>query len=450
MLAVPEPPGSFSARRALRKLLLFYSLLIVYGSFLPFYFNLDPNFLAWRWDTFVSSPVVPQVRNLLPDVISNILLFVPWGFLWVAVGKERQIFRSHAAPLVIGALGLLLGLSIECGQTLSPFRSPSKLDALCNGAGAVVGATFGYFFLRAARKNRGRGLRQLLSERPSLILLLILLLALAFEAAYPFRFTLDLSMISANLRRASFAYSARRNLWLGHGDWVAKLLFFTAVGFLLRQILKRQHETVRCVTIWVLSSLFGLLLEIAKVFVIGRIPRIENVLLAAAGSLVGICVVPKLAALDMVKRHPKEFLLLLTLGLIAYFELEPFFWVNSREIPRRIAAIERIPFITYYYVHPSVAVFDIAKKLFLSIPFGFVLAAWYTSTRPSKPALLRTTVTGTLLALVLETGQIWVRSRTPSVTDILLIGFGSWLGALAFACYRALTPSMQRSVTPDH
>ena len=346
---------------------------------------------------------------------------------------------------MIGALGLVLGLSIECGQTLSPFRSPSKLDALCNGAGAALGAALGYFLLQAARRNRGRGLRWLLSERPSLILLSVLLLALAFEAAYPYRFTLDISMISASLTRASFAYSARRMFWLGQSEWVAKILFFTALGFLLRYTLRRPQGMARCSLLWLISTLIALTLEVFKVLVIGRIPRFENVLFAPAGAVVGVWVIPMLASLGVMQRHPKKFLLLLTLGLIVYFELEPFRWVNAREVPWRIAMIESVPFRTYYYAHPSLALFDILKKLFLAFPFGYMMAACLTSTQRSKPRLWPTTVAGTLLALVLEISQIWLRSRTPSVTDILLIGFGSWLGAVAFQYYRALTSSMQRS-----
>jgi glycopeptide antibiotics resistance protein len=448
MLEIPEPPAGFSARRALRGLLVFYSLLIVYGSFLPYHFNLDPNFVEWRWRIFVSGPLLPEARHFMSDVISNILLFAPWGFLWVAVAKGRRTLRSPAAPLLIGALGLLFGLSIECGQTLSPFRSPSKLDALCNGAGAALGAAFAYFIFGTVRKNRGHQLRRLLRERPSLFLLALLLLALLFEAAYPFRLTLDIAIISARLKHVSLSYPKSHFPWLWQNVWIPKILFFAAVAYLTRQNLRRPDRTPRSAAAWLLCSLLALVLEGIKLLGIGRVPNSENILFGCLGALLGVSAVPKLASLSAVQKFPKESLLLVAIGLLVYSELVPFDWIPSSEALRRMGQIESMPFKTYYYMVPSLAAFDIAKKLFLSIPSGFILAARSSAHTPSaKPQLWRATATGTILALTLEIGQIWLRSRTPSVTDVLLIGFGSWLGAVAFESYREMTHSPQPVLT---
>ena len=39
-------------KRAAQGLLLAYCLFILYGSFIPFHFNFDPNFVRWRWSLF--------------------------------------------------------------------------------------------------------------------------------------------------------------------------------------------------------------------------------------------------------------------------------------------------------------------------------------------------------------------------------------------------------------
>ena len=143
--------------RLLRRLLLCYWLFIVYASFIPFFFNLDPNFLRWRLDVLVSESFYSAVtRWLWSDIIGNILLYFPFGLLWLgSLRSGGWLARSSIAPLVIGTIGLCAGLIIEVGQTFSPYRSPSMLDAFCNGIGAFMGATAGHFLFRATRKSLG-------------------------------------------------------------------------------------------------------------------------------------------------------------------------------------------------------------------------------------------------------------------------------------------------------
>jgi len=49
-----KAPAPFSGRHFLRRVLLLYSALIVYGSFIPFHFNFDPVFLKWRLGRFLT------------------------------------------------------------------------------------------------------------------------------------------------------------------------------------------------------------------------------------------------------------------------------------------------------------------------------------------------------------------------------------------------------------
>ena len=154
-LISPMPAGAHAdtpnvEKRALRWLLLFYCLFILYGSFIPFRFSDDPAFVHSQWMRFFTPPFVHGVKTFsLLDVVSNILLFIPFGFLWCGSQIEIRLFRRPwRACFVTGLLGLLFGLSIEAGQTFSPGRTASILDALSNGLGSAVGGTLGYFFFR--------------------------------------------------------------------------------------------------------------------------------------------------------------------------------------------------------------------------------------------------------------------------------------------------------------
>src|SRR4029077_1037722 len=168
----------FAERNLFRWLFLFYCLFILYGSFIPFRFSDDPEFVRSQFVQFFTPPYDHGARQFsIPDVLSNILLFVPFGFLWV--GGEfslRASRRLSRALLAGGFLGLVSGLAIESGQMFSPGRIASILDASCNGLGSAAGAAAGYLLFRAFRGNFGFILLQVSQQRPSIVLLAFLLL----------------------------------------------------------------------------------------------------------------------------------------------------------------------------------------------------------------------------------------------------------------------------------
>src|ERR671911_3064080 len=119
-----EPTGSLVERSLLRWLLLLYCLFILYGSFIPFHFNRDPEFVQSQWTRFFTPLFDHGVRQFsIPDVLSNILLFVPFGFFRAGGGFPRYgLSRPLVAMFTTGVLGLMFGSMIEFGQTFSPGR----------------------------------------------------------------------------------------------------------------------------------------------------------------------------------------------------------------------------------------------------------------------------------------------------------------------------------------
>jgi glycopeptide antibiotics resistance protein len=102
------------------------------------------------------------------------------------------------------------------------------------------------------------------------------------------------------------------------------------------------------------------------------------------------------------------------------------------------AKIEWLPFSSYYQAEPQAALFDLAKKLFLLGPLGFIIAAGKSSGSARKRQILAVAA-GLTVGLILEAGQIAVQSRTPSMTDVLLFGAASWAGAAIFNRYHLIT-----------
>src|SRR5262245_43404835 len=357
---------SFAERKLLRWLFLFYCLFILYGSFIPFRFSDDPEFVRSQFVRFFTPPYDHGVRQFsLPDVVSNILLFVPFGFLWV--GSEfsvRRHSRFQKVAFTGGVLGLLFGLLIESGQMFSPGRTASILDALCNGIGSATGAATGYLLFQGFRGSFGLILLQLLRERPSLVLLALLLVVSMADAYYPFDVTLDVSTVWQNVKNTRLVpIVGMRRFWLDL--LVEKTLLYAAIGYLaLRNLPADTARNPKLV--WIACSTIAVIIEAGKLFFAGRLPNIDNVLFSSLGALVGVVLVPHLATTGIARRHARQILLILVICIITYVELSPFDWIRSGdEIPLRIAKIEWLPFSSYYSAEPQAALFDLAKKLVL-------------------------------------------------------------------------------------
>jgi VanZ family protein len=430
MLANPDFP--FVEKRALRRLLLLYCLFILYGSFIPFRFSDDPAFVHSQWIRFFTPPFAHGVRQFsVLDVVSNVLLFIPFGFLWLGSVVEKTFSGLlWTACFVAGLLGLLFGLSIEVGQTFSPGRTASILDALSNGLGSAVGGALGYFFFRGLRGKLGTIVREIVRRRPSVILLALLMVAPLADAYYPFQITLDVSTVWDNLKRTQWMpfFGGLHRFWMDL--LVEKVLLFAAIGYLVNQNLRRARLLHSAGMAWGLCVAFAVCVEGGKLLFVGRVPNAENFILSCLGALCGILVLPRLAEARICRRYPVEILIALALGVVAYSELSPFDWIQSLdELSARISKIEWLPFSSYYGADPQSALFDLGKKLFIVGPLGFLMAARFEN-KSARERRLIAAVVGLFAGAVLETSQIALRSRTPAMTDVLLFGLASWVGAV--------------------
>jgi VanZ family protein len=404
-------------------------MFIVYGSFIPFRFSADAAFVQSQWAHFFSPPVVDGTKQFsIADVISNVLLFVPFGFFWLGSEIRKRIFsRLFGASFGLGCLGLLFGLTIELGQTFSPGRTASVLDALCNALGSGIGGIVGYFVFRAGRGAWGRIARGIIRERPSLMLLGLLVLVSVADAYYPFDITIDVSTVWDNFKHIHWLpfVGAPHRFW---ADLVLEKGFlFAAGGYLIALNLRRIATAVPRALSWCLCVIFAAGLEAGKLFFAARVPNPENLIVCTAGALLGTYIIVPLSETVFVRRHSTSILITLMVALEAYSELSPFDWVSSvGELRTRLATVEWLPFAAYYGAAPQSALFDFGKKLLLAGPLGFIIASG------AKRGRLLAAMIGLLSGVTLEACQVALRSRTASITDVLLFGGAAWVGASIF------------------
>ena len=129
----------FRDRRANAKFALIgaaVTIIIIYGSLYPFHFH-EAADLNGAVSGLIKTWAGPFGRG---DFVSNVLLYLPFGFFWVqALGRRPLIHRVFC---VIFA-GLALSVGIELIQAYDPGRVSSLADVYANTIGTLVGTAAG-------------------------------------------------------------------------------------------------------------------------------------------------------------------------------------------------------------------------------------------------------------------------------------------------------------------
>lgn len=156
--------------------------LILYASLYPF--------VGWRlpaepWWGFLTAPLSRYWTAF--DVVSNLLGYVPLGFLLMLAGLHAA--RVWVVGLAAWALGVLLSLTVESVQVFLPMRVPSNLDLLLNSAGTLWGVGLAWWLDRLGWLRRWTRLRGRLftgQASGSLVLLVLWPAALLYPSSVPF------------------------------------------------------------------------------------------------------------------------------------------------------------------------------------------------------------------------------------------------------------------------
>jgi VanZ family protein len=146
----PAAPGN--AERLFRRLSLVYAVFLAAALLMPLSFTFDPHHLARQVGRLFSLGAGVSIldADALADILQNVILFLPMGFLRRLAG--RRLWRA-------AALGAAVSLCVESLQVFIPGRVPSAYDLVTNSGGALLGAVLGGRWGPAARRVADRFLR---------------------------------------------------------------------------------------------------------------------------------------------------------------------------------------------------------------------------------------------------------------------------------------------------
>lgn len=395
---------------SLKMLWLLFTLFIFYGALIPFEFVISEEQVISRIKNFNWVPFFDAdgSRHSIPDVVQNILFFVPFGFLGVLSFTRNKFFALFAVTF----LGFVISLNVEILQLLTPNRNTSITDLVCNTLGSGLGAItafllFGIFSLMMKVESFRRAF-----NNPFYYLFAFAFMVIAASSLQPFDFTLDLSTVWSGVKYAftqSIGLSSELTDELVVGF---RFFLFTIITCLWLRSINNS--------LWPMAGLFlsasiGVCFELAQFIVVSRSPSVQDlfVIMVSCG-LGGVfaLIVPKKIA-PVVWAIP---VVLITLVTAAVQTLAPF------EMRMQHVEMGMTPFLSYYNASTFNAIANFLEVLITYIPLGFALQYVISAKRSALIVIL--IIVG-FSAYGLEYAQGWIVGRYPDITDVIAAVLGA-------------------------
>ena len=276
--------------KLLSLLCLGYVLFVFYGSLVPFDLRADwaqvPEAARQAWSAW---PFGSSHRTSIPDLVSNVALYVPLGVL---VGARRTLRRRDSRLLALGtaaSLALAVSLAVEAMQMFSPSRYVSAQDVLMSVCGGLVGGLVGVVAGRAGWVRLRRLLRRWWACQRIHFLTVFLVVLFLAEALFPYRPTLDVGEVWQGVKGSQLGW----NEGLGMYPWAYwvfwRLCSFAALGAAILLSLAREAH-LRWSRALTTAIGFTVAAELAKLFIVSRHFNVANVIVSAGGICAGVAI----------------------------------------------------------------------------------------------------------------------------------------------------------------
>lgn len=395
------------------------------------------------------------------DFVGNILFFVPFGFfLATAMGRYFPcgIWAKRCLQVAVGIFsGLTLSALAESVQAFLPMRVSSWMDLIANTAGAAGGAIAGSLVSGNIFQRLGHRYRMVSRTDPALCILIIYVMMLFFIALVPF----DIAISPWNIYykwKNGFIILWPSNLHSpGWQVWLRLLIkqmpWYLPLGALCAYILKSRSRLSSAGIVWAISvgtTLYTLFLECLQLIIRTRTTSLPDALCAGAASALGALALTvlyrqsaksKQIDLYMVSAPCTALMSILLLTgyslLVLCVKLQPFdFIFDPMAVKQKLDAFNFIPFMGYVRggsSDPGIILFDLAREGLLYLPVGLIIS--FAMKRAFSRAANKTVFgialfIGCIVSGTGEIGQIFVVSRYPDITDILLGACGAGVGSL--------------------
>ncbi len=424
-----------------------YLIIVAYTSLVPFDFAGSPP--PGNAPTFLGVHVTIAG---LPDILANLALYLPLGFLVRATLARKNVAPVSAAITTV-FLATTISYSIELIQTFSHSRISSIADIACNLIGTAIGVIL-YTPESIVTRKLLPAIESEIANRTTALAATAWAFVIFATALAPFDFTFDISLIGHSIRSAQFIpfdnlnhlttilksdpgnITAAITLWNLRFDYLLDIILFATFAALFThhaRTINRQRSVNLAATI-VASTALAIAVTIAPLVVMSVDLDATRLITRLSGAIpVAIFAAsrkqqPPTRALDKQRR----FVTCAIAASIAYItarQLVPF-QTDLTHLPDRIANIEWLPFHSYSLAKLPAAIADIAQKSFQFITLGALIAAHRLLAGhrlPNHHVITFSLIVAAFVA-ILELAQCALPGRVPATTDVLIAAILTHVG----------------------
>lgn len=421
------------------------TVLAVYGSLVPL--EMKPISFSDAARQFRDIRYLELGIQSRSDLVANVLLFIPLGFLWSAVFLVDRRWRGWHLGLLVGIwLGCVaLSLGIEFTQLWFPRRTVSINDLLAESTGALIGIGV-WAALGRRLTNWIRGFTRMTDQGDKKRWLLqAYLLGLVIYSFLPFDVTIRPEELHEKFKLGRVVFLPQVT---GTGtplkylyDVVVEILIFIPVG-MLTSLTYARGSAIRSMAGsigWGIAMVTAI--EFGQLFIFSRYSDATDLVTGTVGISIGALVIHRWLGSTPFATPPARVGLGVDgkwLGAAAAYGLlvALLFWhpwdfqFDVAFIKPRVKEFLRVPFQVLYAGSDTNAMMQLLRKGLWFAPLGvFLSRACRDVTGQMRLALLLlfAGVAG-LVAAVVEIGQLFLPDKIFDLTDFLLTWSAAGMG----------------------
>ncbi len=375
------------------------------------------------------------------NFLANILLFAPVGFFGAGalIGRTDRVWITAIAISCLLLASGALSLAVEVLQVMVPSRTPSLADVVAQMTGTIAGAACWFAAHREVHAWAAR--RTSAGVGPLETSLWVYAVARVLGLLLPLNVTVSLSTLVDKYHRGMIIIDPLQSLH--RGDFLqsaaAELVLMAPIGILAYLLATKRRARRPLLTGVVLGTAFSVSMELAQVIVISRTADIIDVVTGTIGAVAGVVGASIFMDVPAV-REPVERRrvwavagLLLSLAAYAAYNLSPFDFARPADVAERVSMLFQIPFYSYYVGPELDSLSGAMLKVLLGVPVGVFCGLAVSPFLKVYPRVVTLVALagGVTCFLAVEAGQVFLPSRYPDTTDVVLAACGLWLGLTA-------------------
>lgn len=430
--------------------LILYWSFIVYGSLVPLDYKalpLDQAVLHFKNIRYLDLGIQSRA-----DWVANILLYIPLPFLLFSnlrsVLKIGFISKAIVSILVF-CFCIATAIGVEFVQQFFPPRTVSLNDLIAEMIGTVIGMIL-WFWVGEKSIAYSRQMTQgsWVSIKAAIILYLPIYI---FLSLFPFDFVTSTSELNHKLASGHDTFfidvdGCLANPFRCAVKWFVEMLVLMPLGALFAALPYVPNRKALAV---VVGFLLGLLIEFTQVFIYSGSAQGFSIVTRMLGMTVGVTAYNFLAGGNLKKFKP-------WLGWVIGLSLIPYLlavaavngwmeghWISVAAAQQKLNQTHFLPFYYFYYTTETVALVSLLSNIGAYMPVG-VLFWLYGLKKTARQKIHGFWVgfTAALLAVIMETGKLFLQSKHVDPTDVLIAFFA---GAGTYAILNKIQISLSRS-----